>query len=292
LNQRSVTFATQGLPTAGPRPLAPLGINGDNVQLLENLGVSNYHSLQLRIEKRFSAGISGLASYTWGKALTNAVDHLSTSGAGNGVDVGVFREPQNGYNRAAEYGPAEFDVTHRFVASAVWQLPYRGSGLSIRSFIFGGWELAPIITVQTGLALTVTQPESFSLGGERRSRPNRIGRGSLEEDERTVDRWLDASAFVPIQTNPAQPGFTPNQVFGNSGVGILRGPGLANVDLNASKNFVITERQRLQFRAEFFNLFNHANLGVPGINLGAGFGQIVSTITEARVIQFAIRYRF
>jgi hypothetical protein len=292
LNQRPVTFNAQGVPTAGPRPLAPLAINGDNVQLLENLGVSNYHSLQLRIEKRFSAGISGLASYTWGKALTNSVDHLSTSGAGNGVDVGVFREPQNGYDRRPEYGPAEFDVTHRFIASAVWQLPYSATGAGVKRFFLGGWELAPIITVQTGLGLTVTQLEPFSLGGERRSRPNRIGDGSLPESERTVDRWLDASAFVPIQTNPAQPGFTPNQVFGNSGVGILRGPGLANVDLNASKNFAITERQRLQFRAEFFNLFNHSNFGVPGITLGAGFGQIIGTATEARVIQFALKYVF
>ena len=77
-----------------------------------------------KLEKRFSHGLSMLVSYTWGKALTDAVDHLATSGAGNGVDVGVFREPQDGYNRAAQYGPAEFDVTHRFVASAIWQFPY------------------------------------------------------------------------------------------------------------------------------------------------------------------------
>lgn len=66
--------------------------------------------MQSRLEKRFSRGISGLASYTWGKALTNAVDHLSTSGAGNGVDVGAFREPQEAVNRRLEYGPAEFDM--------------------------------------------------------------------------------------------------------------------------------------------------------------------------------------
>jgi hypothetical protein len=286
-----VTFNAQGAPVAGPRPLSAFGINGDNVQYLENIGVSNYHSLQLRLEKRFSAGISGLASYTWGKALTNAVDHLSTSGAGNGVDVGVFREPQNGYNRRAEYGPAEFDVTHRFVASAVWQLPYSG-GEGTSRWLLGGWEVAPIVTIQSGLALTVTQAEPFSLGGERRSRPNRIGDGSLPENERSADRWIDASAFVPIQTDPTRPGFTPNQIFGNSGIGIVRGPGLANVDLNASKIFSITERHRVQFRAEFFNLLNHTNLGVPGINLGAGFGQIINTATEARVVQFALKYLF
>jgi hypothetical protein len=158
--------------------------------------------------------------------------------------------------------------------------------------LFGGWELAPIVTVQSGLALTVTQPEPLNIGAERRSRPNRVGSGELPDSERTVDRYLDASAFVPIQTDPARAGFTPNQVFGNSGVGILRGPGLVNADVNIAKVFAVTERHSLQFRAEFFNILNHTNLGVPGINLGAGFGQIISTSTEARVIQFALKYRF
>jgi hypothetical protein len=156
----------------------------------------------------------------------------------------------------------------------------------------GGWELAPILTVQSGLALTVTQAEPVSIGGERRSRPNRIGSGELSEEQRTVDNYLDASAFVPVQTDPTRAGFTPGQIFGTSGVGILRGPGLVNVDVNVTKMISITERHRLQFRSEFFNLFNHTNLGVPGVNLGAGFGQIISTSTEARVIQFALKYLF
>src|SRR6185295_3549511 len=111
-NQQPVVIHASRSPRAGPPPVAPFGLNAD-IQMLENLGVSNYHSLQGRVEKRFSAGISGLLSYTWGKALTNAVDHLSTSGTGNGVDVGVFKDPQNGYNRKAEYGLSEFDVQHR-----------------------------------------------------------------------------------------------------------------------------------------------------------------------------------
>src|SRR5262245_2671896 len=69
-----------------------------------------------------------------------------------------------------------------------------------------------------------TQTEPLGIGGERRSRPNRIGSGALPDDHRSVDRWIEASAFVPIQTDPTRAGFTPNQLFGNSGVGILRGP--------------------------------------------------------------------
>ena len=88
-------------------------------------------------------------------------------------------------------------------------------------------------------------------------------------------------------------GFVPFQAFGNSGVGILRGPGVSNIDFNLSKEFRITERQNVQFRAEFFNALNHANFSVPGINISsAGFGQIIQTSTESRIIQFALKYRF
>ncbi|MBI3678981.1 MAG: TonB-dependent receptor [Acidobacteria bacterium] len=297
LNQQSVVFNAAGVPGAGSRPLAGVGLNGD-IQFLENLGISNYHSLQGRLEKRFSGGLSLLASYTFGKALTNSADHLSTSGQGNGVDVGVFREPQNPYNRRAEYGLAEFDVKQRFVTSAVWQLPYGkgrsyGSGISRGAdLLLGGWEFAPILAIQGGLGLTVTQSQLLNLGGERRSRPNRIGNGALAESQRTVDRYLDLSAFKILQVNPALDGFVPNQAFGNSGVGIVRGPRMVNFDFNLGKTFPCGERHSLQFRAEFFNTFNHANFGVPGVNLEGSFGQITQTITEARVIQFGLKYRF
>ena len=90
-------------------------------------GEPGHFQLQLAADETRAAVLQGftlLASYTYGKALTDSVDHLSTSGAGNGVDVGAFKEPQDGKHRRLEYGPAEFDVTHRFVLSGVWQLPF------------------------------------------------------------------------------------------------------------------------------------------------------------------------
>ena len=298
LNQFNFTFnPTTGAPVVGARPLAPLGYNGD-IQYLEDIAGSNYHSLQARLEKRFSYGISGLMSYTYGKALTNSPDHLSTSAVGNGVDVGVQKEPQNRYDRKSEYGLAEFDIKQRFVTSAVWQIPYghdRQFGANanrVANFFLGGWEFSPILTVQGGLGLTVQQSTLLNLGGERISRPNRLSNGSLPDSQRTVDRYFDTSAFQILQTDPTKVGFLPNRAFGNSGVGILRGPGLVSLDFNLNKSFPITERQSLQFRAEFFNALNHPNFSVPGITIGAGFGQITSTSTEARIIQFAMKYRF
>jgi hypothetical protein len=297
LDQRALSFNAAGAPVAGNRPLAQFGLNGD-IQVLENVGVSNYNSLQTRLEKRFSGGLSGLVSYTWGKAMTNAVDHLSTSGAGNGVDTGVFRTPQDANNRRLEYGLSEFDVKQRFVASAVWQLPYgKGRHFGAQAsrgvdWIVGGWEISPIITIQGGLGLSATQSELLNLGGERQSRPNRIATGELSDSQRSVDRWFDTSAFVILNPTAGGAGFVPNQAFGNSGIGILRGPDLVNVDFNLNKTFAVTERHSLQFRAEFFNAFNHPSLSVPGVNASAGFGQIVSSSTEARIIQLALKYRF
>jgi hypothetical protein len=290
LNSNTYAFNSQGIVTVGPRELASLNLQGD-IQILENLGIANYNSLQVKVERRLSKGLTLLASYSYGKALTDSVDHLSTSGVGNGVDVGEYKEPQNPHNRRAEYGPSEFDITHRFVISGVWQLPFgRRQAIGTNwsrpaDLAFGGWEFSPIFTWQGGLPLTINQSQAINIGGERRSRPNRVADGNLSSDQRTVDRWFDTSAFVPLTAN------TQNQIFGNSGVGIVRAPGLVNFDFNLAKNFALTERFGMQFRAEFFNAFNHTNLSLPGVTLGAGFGQIVSA-SDARIVQFALKLKF
>jgi hypothetical protein len=296
LNPNTYTFNAQGAPVVGLRELDSLGLRGD-IQILENLGISNYNSLQMKLERRMSKGITLLASYTYGKALTDAVDHLSTSGVSNGVDVGEYKEPQDPKHRRLEYGPSEFDVTHRFVLSGVWQLPF-GRGRTYgknwsrgADLVLGGWEFSPIFSRQTGLALTINQSQVTNIGGERRSRPNRIADGSLPDSRRTVDQWFDVTAFVPTTATAGAPGFVPNTIFGNSGVGILRGPGYTNLDFNLSKEFTIVERVSAQFRAEFFNALNHPNFGVPGVTIGAGFGQIVNTL-DPRIIQFALKLRF
>jgi len=289
LNQRAVITNANGSQSAGARPFPAFG----DIQWMENRVMSSFNSLQTRLEKRFSQGLSALISYTWGKALTDSPDHISTSGGGAGIDTGTFREPQNGNNLKADRGLAEFDVKHRFVASYIWELPFgRGHRWGndwpkAADMILGGWQVTGINAIQSGLGLTVTLGGSsvLNIGGERRARPNIIGNPVLPEEKRTVQRWFNIDAF--------QSAFSPSpQAFGNAGVGIMRGPGSVNFDFTLAKNFHATEWLRFQFRTEFFNAFNHANFGPPNIARdSSGFGQILSA-SNARIIQFGLKAYF
>jgi hypothetical protein len=288
LNQRAVITNGDGSQSAGARPYPAFG----DIQWMENRVGSTFNSLQLRLEKRFSRGLTGTISYTLGEALSGAPDHISTSGGGAGIDTGVFREPQDGNNLRAEIGPAEFDVRHRFVASYVWELPFGrgrryGNGWSRgMDLALGGWQLTGIHVLQSGLALTATLGGStvLNLGGERRARPNLVGDPELPSSERTLARWFNTDAFAAFSPAP--------QAFGNAGVGIMRGPGVANFDFTLAKNFPLSDRRYVQFRTELFNAFNHANFGPPNIARdSSGFGQILSA-ANARIIQFGVKLYF
>ena len=288
LNQRAVIDNPDGSQSAGPRPYPAFG----DIQWMENRVNSSYNSLQLRLEKRFSRGLTGMLSYTLGEAITDAPDHISTSGGGAGIDTGVFREPQNSYDLRAERGPAEFDVRHRFVASYVWELPvgrgrrFGGNWNRALDFVLGGWQVNGIHVLQSGLALTATLGGStvLNLGGERRARPNLVGEPELPPSDRTVERWFNTDAFAAFSPAP--------QAFGNAGVGIMRGPGMANFDFTLAKNFTIDDRRYFQFRTELFNAFNRANFGPPNIMRdSSGFGRIL-TAGNARIIQFGLKFYF
>ncbi|MBI1764006.1 MAG: TonB-dependent receptor [Acidobacteria bacterium] len=289
LNQRAVITNANGSQAAGNRPYPAFG----DIQWMENRVGATYNSLQARLEKRFSHGLTGLVSYTWGKALTGSPDHISTSGGGAGFDTGTFREPQDGNNTRADRGLAEFDVKQRFVASYVWELPF-GKGRKFGNdwhkatdFVLGGWQVTGIHALQGGLGLTATLGGGsvLNIGGERRARPNLVGNPELSDSQRTLNRWFNVDAF--------QPAFTPSpQAFGTAGVGVMRGPGLVNFDYTLAKDFHLTERKRFQFRTELFNAFNHANFGPPNIaRESTGFGQILSA-ANARIIQFALKFYF
>ena len=289
LNQRAVIQNADGSQSAGDRPYPAFG----DIQWMENRVASDYNSLQLSLEKRLSKGLTALVSYTLGEALTDAPDHISTSGGGAGIDTGTFREPQDSYNLKADRGPAEFDIRHRFVASYVWELPF-GAGRRFGSswnrtmdLLLGGWQVTGIHALQTGLALTATLGGAsvLNIGGERRARPNLIGDPELPSDQRTIQRWFNTDAFAAA--------FSPApQAFGSAGVGIMRGPGLVNFDFTFAKDFRLDTQRRFQFRLEVFNAFNRANFGPPNIARdSAGFGQILSA-GNARIAQLGLKFYF
>jgi len=288
INAASVINNPNGIQSVGPRPYAGFG----DIQWMENRISSNYHSLQIEMEKRFSSGLSALASYTWGKTLSEGADHLSTSFGGPGVDIGIFSVPQNPNDLNAERGPAEFDVRHRLAVSYVYELPWgRGrrwgqSWTGITDALFGNWQVSGIHVLQSGLPLTPTLSGTtvLNLGSDRVARPNLVGDPELPTSQRTVERWFNTDAFTI-------PGPAP-QAFGNAGVGIMRGPGYANFDFSIAKNIRVDENRFVQFRTELFNAFNRANFGPPDIRREAAtFGRIL-TAANPRIIQFGLKVYF
>jgi hypothetical protein len=276
-------------------------------------GNSNYHGLTVRIERRFNAGLSFLSSYAWSKSIDD----------GSGISTGSDSSggAQNTRNWRAERAASDFDVTHRWVLSYVWDLPF-GKGKRIApdskvvDLLVGGWQMTGIYTLQSGRPFTVVSGTDRSNTGGGNDRPIIVGDWRVNNPG--PDRWFNPCRIVqtlnaqgqivetrtgcaqgdsPAWLLPVAGSATVVGVFGNAGRNILRGPGLNNFDLGVSRFFRITERQQIQFRAEVFNLANHPNFFFPVASLSnAAAGTIqraANTGTGAqRQIQFALKYLF
>jgi hypothetical protein len=240
---------------------------------------ASYHSLQAKLERRFAGGFSLLSSYTWSHAIDNSTDGEDT---GNGAII-----PQDSLNTAAEKSSSGFDIRHRFVTSAIYDLPLGRSGgwlggSKAARAIFGGFQIGGIVVAQTG------QPVNPGVSGNPANttnpvRPNRLADGALARGERSVDRWFDPAAFAV----PAA--FT----YGSSGRNVIRAPGLVNLDFLIGRNFKITETVRLEFRSEFFNLTNSVHFSRPNATIGAPqAGRITNTAAPNRQVQFGLRLAF
>lgn len=244
------------------------------------LGVSNYYAGMVRIEKRYSYGLNFGANYTWSKLLGN----LNDVGAALGNDNGPF---QNYYDRAADYGPLSIDVRHRVSLNTFYDLPFgpgkRWLADNPLGYVVGGWSLGLVGTIQTGPPITVvTQTNScncFSAGSQR---ANVSANPNLPSGEQSVAAWFNTAAF----SQPA------NLTFGNEGVGIVRAPGLVDFDASLARMFRITERIHTELRGEFFNAFNHTNLGLPGSTFGSSTFGVISSSGPARQIELGARVVF
>jgi len=239
-------------------------------------GYSNFQSLILRTERRFSDGLAFVGFYTWSKSLDRSSATESFLGGGG------F---QTSHDMNRNYGPSNFDITHSFVTSVVYEIPL-GPGRSYlqsgpASYVLGGWQVSGILNFRSGQPLTPSIRQNRS--NARGNRPDRIGDGNLSSSQHSAEQWFDPNAFAV----PAV--FT----HGNTGRGVLKAPNFNNVDLALLKSFPLWhENHSLQFRAEFFNLFNHTNFDFPALTWDSStFGRIFSA-GFSRQIQFALKYIF
>jgi hypothetical protein len=270
-------------PTPGPGTTAQVNArrpypNFSTISWFESDGNSTFHSLQAKVEKRYSAGLSVLGSYTFGKSIDDSPGFASNSSASNAL-------PQNTRNLSAERGLSDFDARHRFVASTVYELPFGpdkamlSSGLL--STIVRRWQLSGILTLQSGSPLTPYYTGNISNTlSSGTDRPNVVG--DPNSGPMTVAQWFNKAAFAM----PA------SGTFGNAGRNIIQGPSYKNLDLAISRKFIIYERVSLQFRGEVFNSLNHPNFALPLATVdGAGYGQITAA-QDPRQIQFALKIVF
>lgn len=239
---------------------------------------SNYHSLQVFGQHRFSGLSQVNVAYTWGKNLTNNQTDRSTA-------------PQNSYDARSEWGRASLDRRHVFTANYVYEIPFR-QGPGLARALLGGWELSGIVTLQTGLPFTAVtsafDPAGFGFipaliaGG----RPN-VTCNPNEGGARTQQQWFNTSCFTP---NPLSSATDIANVPGNAGRGIIEGPPTKRVDFNLFKNFRFGERYRLQLRGEAFNIFNWTNFRTISTNVtSANFGA-VTTARDPRILQFGAKF--
>jgi len=262
-------------------------------------GNSNYNGFVFTTKYQGRQGIFIQGSYTLGKSIDSASAFFGSTGERTGVaDVN---------NMKAERGPSSFDIRHRSVITFVIDVPVGpghrlfGWNNGLNKQVFGGWQISGTTTLQTGAPFTVfNNQRDFSGFNQFNDRPDVVGTGRLSQNNRNVDAAFDTTYFS------ATP---PTGRVGTSGRNQYYGPGLQNYNFAAAKSFKFTEQVGLQFRAEFFNLFNHTNFANPQNNQSnANFGKITATVGSAtatavgttggvvgggpRVIQFSLRLQF
>ncbi len=247
------------------------------------VGYGFYNALQASVTKRFSKGLQFLASYTWSKNLDVG------SGQGSSEDLGGFTGDQTDAHRA--YGPADNDRPQRFVFSFVYDLPSLASGPGFAKASLSHWDLSGILLSQSGAPFSVTDSSSgtiYARSGYAQCAANIDPNTSGSIDSR-LNGYINAAAFL------AAPRLFNGTGFGDCGRNTMRAPSQNNLDLAVHRSFpMFREGMKLEFRAESFNLFNHANFGAPAANVASPttFGKISTLINNPRLLQLALKFSF
>ena len=274
------SFLSTNDPPPGPGDVSavdarrPFPIAGA-ISELKTIATSKYHALTVKVEKRYAGGLSLLGSYAW----SHSIDLNSEFGGSS---------PQDNRNIRADLGNSGFDQRHVATISYSWELPF-GKGLSgVGKHVVQGWEVTGIHSFESGRVFNVVLGFDNANVGARGNfqRPNLVGNPFPSGFQQTAGQnglWFNPAAFaVPSQ-------FT----FGNLGRNVFHGPNFLNTDFGLFKNIALTERVRLQFRSEFFNLFNDTNFGNPVGSLNSpNFGKILGMASFQRQIQFGLKLNY
>lgn len=262
--------------------------------LIASIASSSYNALETSLTKRFSHGVTFLASYTLSKSIDDASSFNMTGSAAKPV-AGENDLAQNPFNLAAERGRSLFDARHRFVLSYQWELPFWKHPQGWYQQVLGGWQLNGITTLMTGTPFTVFDSNDVSVQGSANeitgfsaNRPDLVSGQNPNAGPHSPNVWLNASAFQRITQDPN----SPVQQFGTAGRNIAEGPGYADWDFSAFKNIRIAESKSLQFRAEFFNILNHTNFRLPDSDISSPTFNEILAAQPAREIQLALKFLF
>jgi hypothetical protein len=249
---------------------------------------SSYNALEASLRKRLSHGLSFLASYTWSKAIDD-VSSLNITGSAAKPVAGENDLAQDPFNLAAERGLSAFDARNRFVGSYEWALPFWARGQNWYQKALGGWQLDGIATLMSGTPFTVfdsndvaaegTAPEITGFSAQR---PNLVGNSN--NGPRGVNAWLNTGAFqrLDLAANAGQ--------FGTEGRNANIGPGYADWDFAALKNFKVTESKQFQFRAELFDVLNRTNFRLPDSDISSPTFNHILAADAPRQVQFALKF--
>jgi hypothetical protein len=246
-------------------------------------GVSSYHALQVDVNRRFSKGFQFRGVYTWSKNLDDGTALNSSVGANAPGFVMFPLYPK------LDWGPSTTDVRHLAVINATWELPFAKKAQGLKKTAFDGWSVSGIETVQSGFPFTPGLGYNPTNNGDSRNpiRPSWNPAFSGPVIVGSPNEWYNPTAFIQPATG----------TYGNIGRDVLTGPGLATLDFSALKTTAIRERLKLQFRAEFFNMLNRANFGIPNTVVYTAAnsapsptaGVITSTASTSRQIQFGLK---
>ena len=276
-----------------------LGYQAVGVRGTEFDAVSRYNSLQATVRKQFSRGFMIQGAYTWSKNLTNLANNQANS--------------NNADDMWQQYGPAQFNRPQRFVANYSYDLPH-GKYTGAMERLLGGWNVSGVTVVQSGTPMTIADSQAGTIYGTAGAGFAGFGRAQMcpgmtyanIATPGDIKQRLGGASGGPGYFNKsafcAPPAIGDGTGYGNSGVGIIYGPGQFNWDLAILKRIAIVENHSIQFRTEFFNAFNHTQFSNPNYGPGAtyalpnfrsgAFGSITSTSVNPRVIQFALKYSF